>query len=70
MSDQEGRKPIGDSNRRLFLEKAGRFSVVTPPAVALLLSATGKARAVSTSGQTITDTITDTVTVTTTLGPT
>jgi hypothetical protein len=50
MTDQE-KKPA-DAGRRLFLEKAGRFAAVTPPAIALMLSATGKARAQTTSGHT------------------
>ncbi len=54
-SDRSGR----DAGRRLFLEKAGRFAAVTPPAVALMLSATGKARAATASGGT---TVTVTVT--------
>jgi hypothetical protein len=40
--------------RRLFLEKAGRFAAATPPAVALMLSATGSARAGAVSGGTTT----------------
>ena len=51
MADEE--KKATDVGRRLFLEKAGRFAAVTPPAVALMLSATGKARAKTTSGQTV-----------------
>ena len=58
MADEE--KKATDVGRRLFLEKAGRFAAVTPPAVALMLSATGKARAKTTSGQvTITTTGTE-----------
>jgi len=49
MADEE-KKRLANAGRRLFLEKAGRFAVVTPPAVALMLSATGKARAQTTSG--------------------
>jgi hypothetical protein len=59
MSDQDKDKPAKDVGRRLFLEKAGRFAAVTPPAIALMLSATGKARAQTTSGKT-TKTITAT----------
>lgn len=56
MSDQEKSGPETDRGRRLFLEKAGRFAAVTPPAIALMLSATGKARAQTTSGKTTTST--------------
>jgi len=52
MSDQDENPSRKELGRRLFLEKAGRFAAVTPPAVALMLSATGKARAQTTSGQT------------------
>jgi len=52
MADQENTDLVKDSGRRLFLEKAGRFAAVTPPAVALMLSATGKARAQTASGRT------------------
>ncbi len=52
MSDQENKGPVNDADRRLFLEKAGRFAAVTPPTIALMLSATGKARAQTTSGKT------------------
>lgn len=52
------------SDRRLFLEKAGRFAVVTPPTVALMLSAAGVNRAQAQSAGT-TSTTTTTVTTTT-----
>lgn len=42
------------SDRRLFLEKAGRFAVVTPPTVALMLSAAGVNRAQAQSAGTTT----------------
>ena len=54
MSEQEKNGSENDLGRRLFLEKAGRFAIVTPPAVVLMLSATGKARAQTTSGSTTT----------------
>ncbi len=54
MSNQGENKSVKDGGRRLFLEKAGRFAAVTPPAVALMLSVTGKARAQTASGRTIT----------------
>jgi hypothetical protein len=63
MADNENRKAT-DADRRLFLERAGRFATVTPPAVALMLSATGKARAAPASGAT-TSTSTTTTTITT-----
>ncbi len=53
MSD-EANRTAKDADRRLFLEKAGRFAAVTPPVVALMLSATGKARAFAASGGTTT----------------
>ena len=46
-----------DGGRRLFLEKAGRFAAVTPPAIALMLSTAGKARAQTASGSGGTTTI-------------
>ena len=58
MSEDEKNRAVNDAGRRLFLEKAGRFAAVTPPAVALMLSATGKARAATTSGTTKTSTTT------------
>lgn len=54
------------AERRLFLEKAGRFAAVTPPTVALMLSATGAARAQAASGPTTTTTFTTITTITTT----
>jgi hypothetical protein len=65
MSDHEKKQTEKDGERRLFLEKAGRFAAVVPPTVALMLSATGKARAATASGSTVTDTTTITVTVST-----
>jgi hypothetical protein len=50
MSDHDKMK----SDRRLFLEKAGRFAAVTPPTVALMLSATGVNRAQAQSAGTLT----------------
>ena len=58
MSEREKVQTAKDADRRLFLEKAGRFATVVPPAVALMLSATGKARAFPASGATTTTTIT------------
>ena len=57
MSDEAART-AKDADRRLFLEKAGRFAVVTPPVVALMLSVSGKARAtgVASGGTTTTTT--------------
>jgi hypothetical protein len=54
MSDEKKNSSQNDPGRRLFLEKAGRFAAVTPPAIALMLSAKGKARAQTTSGKTVT----------------
>jgi hypothetical protein len=55
MSDEAANRAAKDADRRLFLEKAGRFAAVTPPVVALMLSASGKARATgTTSGATTT----------------
>ncbi|MEX0923955.1 MAG: hypothetical protein WDZ84_14400 [Rhodovibrionaceae bacterium] len=36
--ESENKQPVED--RRAFLEKCGKFAVVTPPAVTLMLSAT------------------------------
>jgi hypothetical protein len=60
MSDQDNNTPVNNAGRRLFLEKAGRFAAVTPPAIALMLSATGKSRAATTSGIQHTTTVTTT----------
>ncbi len=60
MTDRKSEGFGRDEGRRLFLEKAGRFAAVTPPAIALMLSATGKARAATASGAT---TVTATITV-------
>jgi hypothetical protein len=60
MADQENNGLVKNSGRRLFLEKAGRFAAITPPAVALMLSATGKARAATGSGTTTKTTVTET----------
>ena len=65
MADQRDTGSNGDK-RRLFLEKAGRFAVVTPPTVALMLSTTGKARAQATSATTRSVSLTATVTATAT----
>jgi hypothetical protein len=54
MSDHDKMK----SDRRLFLEKAGRFAAVTPPTVALMLSATGVNRAQAQSAGTTTTVLT------------
>lgn len=59
--------PKSDRSRRLFLEKAGRFAAVTPPTVALMLSATGSARAQASSSPTTTTFITTTTETTTTI---
>ena len=54
------------SERRLFLEKAGRFAAVTPPTVALMLSAAGINRAQAQSAGTTTSTVTAAPTATAT----
>ena len=46
------------TERRLFLEKAGRFAAATPPTVALMLSAGGVNRAQAQSSGTTTSTVT------------
>jgi hypothetical protein len=62
MSDEAANRTAKDADRRLFLEKAGRFAAVTPPVVALMLSASGKARATgTTSGATTKTTTTTTI---------
>ncbi len=63
MPDEASNRRAKDADRRLFLEKAGRFAAVTPPVVALMLSASGKARALGVaSGGTTTTTKTETTT--------
>ncbi len=52
MSEHDDSRTARDRDRRLFLEKAGRFAAVTPPVVALMLSATDRARAAAASGLT------------------
>ena len=53
--------------RRAFLEQCGRFSVVTPPVVTLMLAASGSTEALATSAKTTTlTTTTPTTTATTT----
>jgi hypothetical protein len=42
-------------SRRDFIAKCGRFAVVTPPTIALLLSASGRNYAQAFSGQVIED---------------
>jgi hypothetical protein len=68
MTDKE--KDKASIERRLFLEKAGRFAAVTPPTVALMLSATGSARAQAGSSGTTTTTSTATTTIDPSLSPT
>lgn len=41
---------LSSQERRDFIEKCGRFAVVTPPTIALLLSATGRNYAQAMSG--------------------
>ena len=53
------------ADRRAFLEKCGRFSVVTPPVVTLILAVSGGTEALATSAKTLT-TITTTTSTTTT----
>ena len=65
---QHDKDKSSDAGRRLFLEKAGRFAAVTPPVVALMLSATGRARAAPASGATVTVTVTTTTTTSTPTG--
>jgi hypothetical protein len=60
MSDNDKLK----SERRLFLEKAGRFAAATPPTIALMLSVGGVNRAQAQSGGSSTTT---TVTTSTTV---
>ena len=46
-----GQSPPGDDDRREFLKKCGRFAVVTPPAVTLLLSTSLTSDAIANSGR-------------------
>ena len=50
MPDEAANRTAKDADRRLFLEKAGRFAAVTPPVVALMLAASSKDRAAAASG--------------------
>ncbi len=52
MPDEAANRTAKDADRRLFLEKAGRFAAVTPPVVALMLAASSKDRAAAASGGT------------------
>jgi hypothetical protein len=62
VQDDERRR----AERRAFLEKCGRFSVVTPPVVTLMLAVSGKTEALATSARTTTTTTLTTTTPTTT----
>jgi hypothetical protein len=42
---------VQENERRAFLAKCGRFAVITPPAVAILLSTALTSNAVARSGQ-------------------
>ncbi len=59
--DEEGRR----AERRAFLEQCGRFSVVTPPVVTLMLAVSGNTAALATSAKTTTTTTTTPTTTTT-----
>jgi len=52
MEDFKGSEDLKDSSkaRRDFIAKCGRFAVVTPPTIALLLSASGRNYAEAFSG--------------------
>src|SRR6185503_17344851 len=54
------------ADRRAFLEKCGRFSVVTPPVVTLMLAVSSSTEALATSAKTLTTTTLTTTTPTTT----
>jgi hypothetical protein len=43
-SNEESDGPVENDGRRRFLEKCGRFAIVTPPAMTMLLSVAVKPR--------------------------
>ena len=62
MRDEERQR----AERRAFLEQCGRFSIVTPPVVTLMLAVSGNTAALATSAKITTTTPTTTTTTTTT----
>jgi hypothetical protein len=48
--EAEADEPALEQDRREFLERCGRFAVVTPPAMAFLLSTTLSSNAIAKSG--------------------
>ena len=47
---EQGTQKPAEDDRRDFLKKAGRFAVITPPAVTLLLSTSMSSKAIAASG--------------------
>jgi hypothetical protein len=64
MSDEQDQKSKAD--RRYFLEQCGRFAIVTPPVVTLMLASDGTRTALAASGKTIKTTSTTTMATSTT----
>ena|SRR6476646_733373 len=58
------------AERRAFLEQCGRFSVVTPPVVTLMLAVSGNTAALATSAKTTTTATTTTTPTTNTTSTT
>lgn len=49
--DKDNGPSRADDDRRAFLAKAGKFAVITPPAVTMLLSTTLTSPAIAASGK-------------------
>lgn len=47
--NQDQAEPDGESDRRAFLDRCGRFAAVTPPAIAMLLSTSLTSNAIASS---------------------
>jgi hypothetical protein len=73
MSDEDQESDRLKADRRSFLEQCGRFAVVTPPVVSLMLATDGTRKALAASGRTTVTTATTATTfatITTTASPT
>jgi hypothetical protein len=66
MIDEAGDDDTPEARRRAFLQRCGRFAIVTPPVVTLMLTVSEKAEAVTSAKPTATTTTTPTTTPTTT----
>jgi hypothetical protein len=65
MIDEAGDGDSAESRRRAFLQQCGRFAIVTPPVVTLMLTVSDKAEAATSAKPTATPTTTTTPTATT-----